>query len=130
MQNDQKTGLKVTVVRAASGVGTASSSIAADNYRHALFFVQSDFSGGGKSVTVQIEHSDDNTTFEPFGTLETFTGASSTAQGSIIVDHSAAKRYVRATITPASSALTNCVVVQFNEQLTPDSTANVSLSVL
>jgi hypothetical protein len=130
MFNDQKTGLKVTLVRTASGSSASTTAVTGANYRHLCFLIQCNFASVGKSCVVQVEHSDDNVTYSNFGDSITFSGDIALTSGSIIVDTAQTKAYVRALVTPSSSAQTTCVAIQFNEELTPDSLSNVTLSVL
>jgi|688.fasta_scaffold370470_2 hypothetical protein len=130
MFNDQKTGLKVTLVRTAGGASSSTTAVTGANYRHLCFLIQCNFASTGKSCVVQVEHSDDGVSYSNFGDAITFSGDVALTSGSVIVDHSAVKLYVRALITPSSSAQTSCVAIQFNEELTPDALANVNLSVL
>lgn len=130
MRNDQRTGLKTTVVRAAGGTAGSSLSVDGSNYRYAVFHVMINAASVGKSVTVQIEDSDDDSSFASVGSLATISGDIALTSGMVLVSHQKTRRYVRALITPSSSAQTSCVVWQFNEIVTPDSTSNVNLAVL
>jgi len=130
MRNDQRTGMKVTMVRAVVGSTAASLSVDGANYRFAVFHVMFNASGAGKTVSVQIQDSDDNVNFTNFGSAFTLAGATADASGMVLVGHQAVRRYVRAFITPASSSQTACVVWQYNELVTPDSASNVTLAVL
>jgi predicted RNA-binding protein with TRAM domain len=130
MRNDQLTGMRTTVVRIAGGGTGASTAIDGANYRFAVFHVMINAASVGKSVTVQIEHSDDNVSFSNIGSVATISGDVALTSGMVLVNHQTAKRYVRAYITPSSSAQTSCLAVQFNEIVTPDATSNVTYAVL
>lgn len=130
MRNDQRTGIKTTVVRLTGGSPATTFSIDGANYRYAIFHVMLNGSGTGKSVTVQIEDSDDDSNFASVGSLATIAGDIALTSGMLLVSHQTTRRYVRATITPSSLAQTSCVVWQYNELVTPDSASNVTLAVL
>lgn len=130
MRNDQKTGLKVACIRATSGATSNTTVFSADNYRFAILHVLLNASGAGKSVTVQMQDSADNVSFDNVGSSVVISGGSAEAIGSILIDHQKTRRYLRASVTPSGSANTSINVIQFNELVTPDAVANVSNSVL
>lgn len=130
MRNDQRTGLKVACIRATSGATSNTTVFAADNYRFSVLHVLLNASGAGKSVTVQMQDSADNVSFDNVGSSVVISGGTAESLGSILIDHQKTRRYVRASVTPSGSANTSINLVQFNELVTPDAVANVTNSVL
>jgi hypothetical protein len=135
MRNDYKSELRtvglrrngVTIVAAP----TTFTGVDTQGYRSCLFICHVDFSVAGKSMTLQVQDSDDNSNWNLTGPSYTFTGSEALTACSALVDAAKYRRYVRLSVTAyVDSVAPSCVAVLFNENITPDALANVDSAVL
>ena len=135
MRNDYKSEMRIVGIRRNSVTITAAptnfTSVDTQGYRSCLSICHVDFSIAGKSMTLEVQDSDDNTTFFPTSASYTFTGDQALTACPALVDASKHRRYVRLTVTAYVPSISpSCVAILFNENITPDALANVDSAVL
>jgi hypothetical protein len=90
-----------------------------------------DFSVAGKSMTLEVQDSEDNTNFTSTGNSFNFTGDQALTACSVLVDPVKYRRYVRVSVTAyVSTVAPSCVAILFNKNMAPDALANVDSAVL
>jgi len=133
MNNDYSTEMRIQGIRRYAvnfSVATAFPSVSTTGYRTLVFLLHSDFSGASKSMLVEVQHSDDNTTFDNTGVQTTFSGSDALNSFHVLVDTNRVKQYVRLRVTPAASQGVSCSAILFNETTVPDANITVSNAVL
>jgi len=135
MNNDFKTEMRVVGIRR-NGVTIVSApthftSVDTFGYRTCLFICHVDFSVAGKSMTLEVQDSEDNTNFTSTGNSFNFTGDQALTACSVLVDPVKYRRYVRVSVTAyVSTVAPSCVAILFNKNMAPDALANVDSAVL
>ena len=135
MRNDYKSEMRIVGIRR-NGVTIVSApthftSVDTVGYRTCLFICHVDFSVAGKSMTLEVQDSDDNSNFTSTGNSFNFSGDQALTACAALVDAAKYRRYVRVSVTAyVSTVAPSCVAILFNKNMAPDALANVDSAVL